>query len=83
MIRSTKVTNDAINKTKIGILTSFLIWLRNKDTVRLEATSTKVVAKPKLIALVMLLVTARSGHKPNKATNAWLLVQSPFLIIFK
>ena len=38
----------------------------------LEATSTKVVAKPKLIALVMLIVTARSGHKPNKATNAWL-----------
>ena len=53
-------------KQRLESLLLFLIWLRNKDTVRLEATSTKVVAKPKLIALVMLLVTARSGHKPIK-----------------
>ena len=52
-------------------------------TLRLEATNTNVVAKPKLIALATLLVTARSGHKPNKATNAWLLFQRPFLLIFK
>ena len=82
-MRSTIVTKEAINKTKIGILTSFLMWLRNNETLRLEATNTNVVAKPKLIALVTLLVTARSGHKPNKATNAWLLFQRPFLLIFK
>ena len=58
-------------------------YLDKANPAKLYFVSTKVVAKPKLIALVMLLVTARSGHKPNKATNAWLLVQSPFLIIFK
>ena len=82
MMRSTNVTKDAINKTNIGILTSFLMWLRNNETLKLEATRTKVVASPKVIALTTLLVTAKSGHKPSNATNAWLFFHRPFPIIF-
>jgi hypothetical protein len=64
------VTKEAISSTKIGIRTSLRMVLRKIETVVLEATNTKVVASPKLIELVILLVTANSGHKPNNATKA-------------
>jgi hypothetical protein len=53
------------------------------EIVTFDAMRTKVVAIPKPIALTTFVVTAKSGHRPRSATNAWLLSQSPFLAIFE
>ena len=63
--------------TNTGIRISLGTKSRTKETKILDPTNTNNVATPKPNALVIVAVTASSGHNPNNCTNPGLFFHSP------
>jgi hypothetical protein len=82
MVSSMMVTIEAMISIKTGKRISWRSKFLMSDTSVPDNISVIVVAIPRPSPLIAVDVTANSGHKPNNWTNAELLVQSPFSVIF-
>ena len=76
------VTNPAMIKTKTGMRISFGIYSRNRETARLDAIRTIMVATPSARALITVPETASSGHKPQHLGQRRVVVPKPIMDYF-